>query len=179
MTRPGRRRVGRSSAGAPLRRHSHDRHVHRKSGLAPTNHLTTCDCVVVSLAPPGLITVATAMAMTTIDQTAAFGVYILTYPGDFHLSTILVRSIRGISPGVPIMVIPGEGFDRGDHPFDVPVMAAPTGSFWPELGHMDRKFWAFQGPFETFLYLDADTICTRSLDPLVDRVARQETDFIF
>jgi hypothetical protein len=43
---------------------------------------------------------------------------------------------------------------------------------------MDRKFWAFQGPFETFLYLDADTICTASLDPLIRRLARQQKDFV-
>jgi hypothetical protein len=113
------------------------------------------------------------------DLTLPFGVYILTYPGDFHLSVVLVRSIRQVSPNVPIMIIPGEGFDRTDHPFDVPVMPIPMGSFWPTIGHMDRKFWAFQGPFETFLYLDADTICTRTLDPLVKRITRQQGDFIY
>jgi hypothetical protein len=58
-------------------------------------------------------------------------------------------------------------------------MVTPAGSFWPELGHMDRKFWAFQGPFETFLYLDGDTICTGSLDRLVRRIHRQQRDFIY
>jgi hypothetical protein len=76
------------------------------------------------------------------------------------------------------MIVPGEGFERGDHPLDVPIMPVPTGRFWPELAHMDRKFWALQGPFETFLYLDADTICTGSLDPLIGRIARQQKDFI-
>jgi hypothetical protein len=117
--------------------------------------------------------------MTKTGSAEKFGMYILTYPGDFHLSAVLVRSIQSVSPGVPIMIIPGEGFERDDHPFDVPIMAAPTGGFWPELGHMDRKFWAFQGPFETFLYLDADTICTASLDPLIRRLTRQQGDFIF
>jgi hypothetical protein len=117
--------------------------------------------------------------MTRIDQTRRFGVYILTYPGDSHLSVILVRSIQQVSPGVPIMIIPGEGFDRDDHPFDVPIMPTPTGAFWPELAHTDRKFWAFQGPFETFLYLDADTICTRSLAPLVRRIDQERGDFIY
>jgi hypothetical protein len=121
---------------------------------------------------------STRIGTTRTDQTAPFGVYILTYPGDFHLSAILVRSIQRVSPGVPIMIIPGEGFERDDHPFEVPIMATPSGSFWPELGHMDRKFWAFHGPFETFLYLDADTICTASLDPLIRRLARQQEDFI-
>jgi hypothetical protein len=120
----------------------------------------------------------TTFRMTEVEANREFGVYILTYPGDFHLSTILVESIQELSPGVPITIIPGEGFDQEDHPFDVPIMSAPIGSFWPEIGHQDRKFWSFEGPFDTFLYLDADTICTRSLDQLVARVARQKKDFI-
>jgi hypothetical protein len=119
------------------------------------------------------------MGMTRFGETTKFGIYILTYPGDLHLSVILVRSIQQVSPDVPIMIIPGEGFDRDDHPFDVPIMPTPTGAFWPELAHTDRKFWAFQGPFETFLYLDADTICTRSLDPLVRRIDREQGNFIY
>jgi hypothetical protein len=116
--------------------------------------------------------------MSGNEDASHFGVYILTYPGDFHLSRVLVESIRHSNPRLPIMIIPGEGFDRDNHAFDVPTMATPHGSFWPELGHMDRKFWAFQGPFETFLYLDADTICTASLDPLIRRLAREQEDFI-
>ena len=108
----------------------------------------------------------------------SFGIYILTYPGDFHLSTILVRSIQQVSPHLPVMIIPGEGFDLSDHPFDVPVMPIPKG-FWAEIGHQDRDFWAFQGPFETFLYLDADTIVVKSLDDLAQRIARQEGDFFY
>jgi hypothetical protein len=54
--------------------------------------------------------------------TDSFGIYILTYPGDYHLSMILVRSIQQVSPDLPIMIIPGEGFDLNEHPFDIPVM---------------------------------------------------------
>ena len=107
-----------------------------------------------------------------------FGIYIQTYPGDFHLSSMLVRSIQQVSPNIPIMIIPGEGFDLDNHPFDVPIMPIPTG-FWAEIGHQDRDFWAFQGPFEKFLYLDADTICTKSLEGLARRIAREEHDFIY
>ena len=108
-----------------------------------------------------------------------FGIYILTYPGDYHLSMILVRSIQAVSPAIPVMIIPGEGFDLDDHPFDVPVMPIPTTGFWAEIGHQDRDFWAFQGPFETFLYLDADTLVVKSLDQLARRIAAQEGDFIY
>jgi hypothetical protein len=108
----------------------------------------------------------------------AFGIYILTYPGDFHLSTMLVRSIQRVSPDIPIMIIPGEGFDLDNHPFDIPVMP-PPGGFWGEIGHQDRDFWAFQGPYEKFLYLDADTICIKSLDDLAERICRQDGNFIY
>lgn len=107
-----------------------------------------------------------------------FGIYILTYPGDFHLSSMLVRSIQQVSPDIPIMIIPGDGFDRNNHPFDVPIMPEPKG-FWAEIGHQDRDFWAFQGPFETFLYMDADTLCVKSLDSLAQRIAGQQGDFIY
>ena len=91
---------------------------------------------------------------------------------------MLVRSIQQVSPDIPIMIIPGEGFDRNDHPFDVPIMPEPEG-FWSEIGHQDRDFWAFQGPFETFLYMDADTLCVKSLDRLAQRIAGQQGDFIY
>jgi hypothetical protein len=107
-----------------------------------------------------------------------FGIYILTYPGDFHLSCVLVRSIQHVNPDIPIMIIPGEGFDRHDHPFEVPIMPQP-GGFWAHMGYMDRCFWAFQGPFENFLYLDADMICTKSLENLKRRITQQQGNFIY
>jgi len=110
---------------------------------------------------------------------ADFGIYVMTYPGDDHLSTMLVRSIQQVSPDIPIMIIPGEGFDLDDHPFDVPVMPLPARGFWVQIGHQDRDFWAFQGPFRTFLYLDADTIVVKSLDDLARRIVRQEGEFIY
>ena len=97
-----------------------------------------------------------------MTDTKDFGIYILTYPGDYHLATALIRSLQYFNRNIPIMVIPGEGFNRDDHPFDVPIMTIPEG-FWDKLGHGSRKFWCFQGPFEKFLYLDADIICLRSL----------------
>ena len=45
---------------------------------------------------------------------------------------MLVQSIRHHNPGVPLMIIPGEGFERAEHPFDVPVMPAPGGRFGGE-----------------------------------------------
>jgi hypothetical protein len=76
------------------------------------------------------------------------------------------------------MIIPGEGFVRDAHPFDVPIMPEPEG-FWSKIGHQDRDFWAFQGPFEKFLYLDADIIYTGSLNSLFARIREQKGKFIF
>jgi len=109
---------------------------------------------------------------------AEFGIYILTYPGDFHLSSSLIRSLRHFHPDIPIVIIPGEGFERGNHPFDTEILAEP-GGFWRTLGHHSRDFWAFQGPFEKFLYLDADTICTGSLSSLFSRIEAQEGSFLY
>ena len=106
-----------------------------------------------------------------------FGIYVLTYPGDYYLSTALIRSLKYFSPDLPIMIIPGEGFDLDDHPFDVPIMAEPNG-FWGQIGHASRKFWAFQGPFEKFIYLDGDVICTRPIQPFVAQMMQQSGNFI-
>lgn len=107
-----------------------------------------------------------------------FGIYILTYPGDFHLSAALVESIRHFNPDIPITLIPGEGFDADNHPFDVPIMETPEG-FWMQMGHIDRKFWAYQGPYKKFLYVDSDMICTRNISSLVNEICRMEGNFIF
>jgi hypothetical protein len=93
-------------------------------------------------------------------------------------SSVLVRSIQHVNPDIPIMIIPGEGFDHHDHPFEVPIMPQPAG-FWAHMGYMDRCFWAFQGPFENFLYLDADMICTKWLENLKRRITEQQGNFIY
>jgi hypothetical protein len=107
-----------------------------------------------------------------------FGIYVMTYPGDFHLSIPLIRSIRYFHPDISITIIPGEGFDHEDHPFDVEILPLPDG-FWGTVGHQSRDFWAFQGPYERFLYLDADIICTGSLSHLIQRIKKQEGNFLF
>ena len=83
--------------------------------------------------------------MRGIEPDGQFGVYVLTYPGDFHLSRVLIRSIRHLNPGVPVMIIPGEGFEREAHPFDVPVMPVPDGRFWPTLARSGLPGWRQRG----------------------------------
>ena len=108
-----------------------------------------------------------------------FGIYILTYPGDFHLSMPLIKSLRYFHPDVSIMIVPGDDFDRNNHPFDVPIMPEPQSDFWQGIRYQDRKFWVFQGPFERFLYLDADIICTHDLSSLIYRITNQAKPFVF
>jgi hypothetical protein len=105
------------------------------------------------------------------------GIYVLTYPGDYYLSTALIRSLKYFNPDIPVMIIPGEGLDLDDNPFNVPIMSKP-GGFWGQIGHASRKFWAFQGPFEKFIYLDGDVICTRPLTPLIEQIQSQSGTFI-
>ena len=112
-----------------------------------------------------------------VDSMSEIGIYILTYPGDYYLSTALIRSLRYFNQDIPIMVIPGEGVNRNDHPFDVPLMPTPDG-FWGQMRHADRKFWSFQGPYEKFIYLDADIICTRSIAPFIRKLKQQNGKFL-
>jgi len=115
---------------------------------------------------------------TPFEGRNQFGIYIQTYPGDIHLASVLVHSIRAVSPDLPIMIIPGDDFDFANSPFDVPIMSAPDG-FWAKLEHKDRSFWAFEGPFATFLFLDADILCVKSLDGIARRAIEQRGDFMF
>jgi hypothetical protein len=76
------------------------------------------------------------------------------------------------------MIIPGDHFDPLDHPFDVPVMEDP-GGYFSAMSHIDRKFWAFAGPFERFLYLDADIICVRNFSGFLNRLENTTGKFIY
>ena len=109
-------------------------------------------------------------------QAEKFGIYILTYPGDFHLSYALIGSIRYLHPDVPICIIPGEGFDYQDHPFDVPILKVPDG-YLAKLGYQYLCLWAFKGHFEKFLYLDADMLCLTSLQKLIDKIYSIQSPF--
>ncbi len=62
-----------------------------------------------------------------------FGVYAMTYRGDFHLSTVFVQSVPKVRPSLPIMIILGERFDLKDHPLDAPMMPVPQMGFWAEI----------------------------------------------
>lgn len=55
-------------------------------------------------------------------------------------------------------------------------------SLWPEnfpRNHLFRKFAAFSGPIEQFLFLDADVVVLDALDELFATFARSECDLIY
>lgn len=90
----------------------------------------------------------------------SFGIYIMTYPGDYHLALALIKSIQHFSPGIPITILPGDGFTHKDHPFTQFPVLTSNEKKWELFTFMDRKFRLFEGPYKYFLYLDADIICT-------------------
>lgn len=110
----------------------------------------------------------------------SFGIYILTYPGDYHLSKVLIQTLNYFHKDLPITIIPGSGFDLNDHPFDdVPVLHRPTDARMLDCSDYDRKFWCFSGPYERFLYIDADIICLRSIDQFIQKVKEESGVFFY
>lgn len=108
-----------------------------------------------------------------------FGIYILTYPKDFHLCKVLINSLNYFHPNIPVMILPGSGFDVNNHPFnDIPIMEPPN-SYLRNIGDYDRKFWMFQGPFKKFLYIDADIICVKSIENLINLILKENDSFFY
>ncbi len=109
----------------------------------------------------------------------AFGVYVLTHPGDYHLSAALINSLRYFNPDVPISLIPGDGFDPSDFPVrDVPVLEKPIAFRYESKSGYDRKFWSFGGPYDRFLYIDADVLNLRNIGSLISRISQEPDPFI-
>jgi hypothetical protein len=117
--------------------------------------------------------------MDLTGKTDSLGIYILTYPKDYHLAKVLIRSIRSYHPDLPIMIVPGTGFDLNDHPFtDLPILHTCRPE-WSDFEYYDRKFWVFDGPFERFIYLDSDMLCVRPFHSLLAAVKDQEKPFLY
>ena len=108
-----------------------------------------------------------------------FGIYILTFPRDYYLAGTLINSLKQYAPDVPIMIVPGSGFDFKNHPFgDIPIMDIPQDSS-SKFEYYDRKFWVFNGPFEKFLYIDSDMLCIKSFDQLLKKIEAESGPFIY
>ncbi len=103
------------------------------------------------------------------------GIYIKTFERDYHLARALVSSIRRHSGSVPITIVPGDGHTRsqiwGENALvlDDPFLERLEGYF--------KKMWVFFGPYDRFVYLDADTLALKSVEPLLRYVAGLEEPF--
>lgn len=103
------------------------------------------------------------------------GIYIKTFNRDQHHALALVASVRRHAPGVPVLLIAGDrdfrarikGVDClvGDHTRDSRL-----------VGYYG-KLRCFLGPFERFVYMDADMIALEGLESLLEDIRKREGDF--
>lgn len=115
-----------------------------------------------------------------MTEAPAEGIVCLANDGIIDGLIALCQSLRAHSPGLPLTVIPFDAnltqtlrvaerfrYDVYDDP-SLEAMDALGARYWPGDGwrpHTMRKFCAFWGPYERFLFLDADIVALRPLEP--------------
>ena len=109
-------------------------------------------------------------------MTADFGIYIKTFRADYYLARALIASLEDHAPGVPIMMVPDDGYAEPTL-WGLPVLHMEEPFFARLRGYL-KKLWVFWGPYERFLYLDADQIALKSLTPLIDSALAREAPFM-
>ncbi len=106
----------------------------------------------------------------------------------------LCESLRTHSPALPMTVIPynsaiertralarAYGYDVYEDA-SLSTMDSFGARYWPgekTLPHNMRKFCAFWGPYERFLFLDADIVVIHPLEPYFDAFRRSDADFVY
>ena len=109
------------------------------------------------------------------NTNASQGVIILTYPGDYYLALTLINSLRYFNPDIPITILAGSGFDETDHPFKGIPIYNPKGMKADLFADWDRKFLIFDdGPYDQFLFLDADVLCLKDISGIFRRLANEQ-----
>ena len=109
--------------------------------------------------------------------TTARGVYFLANNAVFEQVVAFLRSFRTHNPDIPLCLIPFDGaFDKiaalkdaySFFVFDGPGLLANCDAISEKFhGHVlgtYRKLVAWEGIFETFIYIDVDTVVTDSID---------------
>lgn len=105
----------------------------------------------------------------------SFGIYIKTFKPDYHLAKALISSIRTFTSDTPIIIIPDDDFTKASlWGYEALVL---RDSFSQSLRGYYKKLWAFLGPFDRFLYLDADMLCLRDPKPLLDWIQTTSKPF--
>lgn len=129
------------------------------------------------------------------SRMARWGLYCLANDAVLDWTLAFLESLRAYNPGVELVVIPfDERIDRLaavapvydfvllDKPELFTALDAVGRALHPgsRIGEkMFRKFAAFHGTHEHFLFLDSDIIVLTALDPLMDQLLASRSDFIF
>ncbi len=121
------------------------------------------------------------------------GVYILGNDVVLEYAIGLFRSLRHHSPDIPVRLLPYDNRLEKLRPwlerYRIDLHPDPDYGFYDRLGdellervhlghHMFRKFAAFAGPYDDFLYLDADIAVLAPVEELLARFARSGAEFM-
>ncbi len=122
------------------------------------------------------------------------GIVCLANDGIIDGLIALGESLRANSPNTSLTVIPFDtnlrrtralaarlGFDIYDDP-SLAEMDSLGARYWPGdewRPHTMRKFCAFWGPYERFMFLDADIVVLRPLDPYFEAMRAQPAQFMY
>jgi len=118
---------------------------------------------------------------------------VLTVANDavYNWAAGLLGSLRRTNPHLPVLVVPFDAnlrrlsrlLDRLGLDVHQPATSLEAAELVARRCGGDpgifRRLVAFDGPFDLTLYLDADTVVLRSLDPLFDAVAASGLDVAF
>jgi len=115
------------------------------------------------------------MPTSRTEPTIDFGIYIKTFRPDHYLAKVLIASIRHYLPDVDITIVPDDGYRRATL-WGEKVLTL-DGPFFSSLRGFYKKLWVFFGHYERFIYLDADMLALRPLQPLMDRVVAAKEPF--
>lgn len=104
-----------------------------------------------------------------------FGIYIKTFKPDYHLAKALIASLRRYCKDVPIIVIPDDGFAASTIWGERTLVL--DDNFARSLTGYYKKLWVFLGPFDRFLYLDADMLCLKDPAQLIEHICELKPPF--
>jgi len=121
------------------------------------------------------------------------GVFILGNDVVLEFAISLFRSLRHYSPDIPVRLLPYDNRLEKLRPwmerYNITLHEDPDYSFYDHLGdqlwdevhighHMFRKFAAYCGPFDDFLYLDIDIAVLAPLEKTFDDFTRSGAAFM-
>jgi hypothetical protein len=142
---------------------------------------------------PPRLTRSTAVSTLPSSASRTRGVYILGNDVVLEYAIALFRSLRHHSPAIPVRLLPYDNrltklrpwMDR----YHIELHDDPDYAFYDRLGddlwetvhlghHMFRKFAAYAGPFDDFLYLDIDMAVLAPVETLLDSFRRSDAEFM-